>query len=76
MTGCRSVGELAMTRRISAVAVCCSSAFFRLVEQAHVRDGDHGLVGEGLEQLNVSRGEGTRLHAVHGDRTDRCALTE
>ncbi len=24
-TGCRSVGELAMTRRISAVAVCCSS---------------------------------------------------
>jgi len=24
-TGARSVGELAMTRRISAVAVCCSS---------------------------------------------------
>src|SRR2546425_5270282 len=24
-TGCRSVGELAMTRRISPVAVCCSS---------------------------------------------------
>ena len=28
MTGCRSVGELAITRRISAVAVCCSSASF------------------------------------------------
>jgi hypothetical protein len=26
MTGWRSVGELAITRRISAVAVCCSSA--------------------------------------------------
>ena len=26
ITGCRSVGELEMTRRISAVAVCCSSA--------------------------------------------------
>ena len=25
-TGCTSVGELLMTRRISAVAVCCSSA--------------------------------------------------
>jgi hypothetical protein len=28
MTGPRSVGELEMTRRISAVAVCCSSASF------------------------------------------------
>ena len=26
ITGWRSVGELEMTRRISAVAVCCSSA--------------------------------------------------
>ena len=25
-TGCKSVGELAMTRRISLVAVCCSNA--------------------------------------------------
>ncbi len=28
-TGCTSVGELAITRRISAVAVCCSSDSFR-----------------------------------------------
>ena len=27
-TGCTSVGVLEMTRRISAVAVCCSSASF------------------------------------------------
>ena len=29
ITGCRSVGELEMTRRMSAVAVCCSSASVR-----------------------------------------------
>src|SRR5262249_48956139 len=28
-TGCKSVGELAMTRRISLVAVCCSNASVR-----------------------------------------------
>ena len=27
--------------------------FLRLVEQPRVLDGDHGLVGEGLQQLNV-----------------------
>ena len=27
----------------------------RLVEQPHVLDGDHGLVGEGLQQLDVMR---------------------
>ena len=44
MTGWRSVGELAITRRISAVAVCCSSDSFssgsapRAPEQPHVLD--------------------------------------
>ena len=54
-TGWRSVGELAITRRISLVAVCCSSASvssrFRVLElreQPHVLDGDDRLVGEGL----------------------------
>ena len=27
------------------------------VEQPHILDGDHGLVGEGLQQLDVVRGE-------------------
>ena len=57
-----------MTRRISLVAVCCSSArsparelgkrtilLLQLGEQPHVLDGDHRLVGEGLEQLDLRR---------------------
>ena len=51
-----------MTRRISLVAVCCSRASVRSrlrprssCEQAHVLDGDDGLVGEGLEQLDLRR---------------------
>ena len=49
-----------MTRRISAVAVCCSSASvssrFRasqLLEQAHVLDRDDRLVGEGSNQVDL-----------------------
>ena len=61
-TGCTSDGELAMTFRISAVAVCRSSAFLGLVEQPRVLDRDHRLVGEGLYQLELTVGEGTDLH--------------
>ena len=31
-----------------------------LVEQPRILDGDDGLVGEGLEQLDVMLGEGSR----------------
>ena len=65
---CRSVGEPAMTRSTSAVAVCCSSAsvsvavaLLQLGEQAGVLDGDHGLVGEGLQQRDLPLGEGAHL---------------
>ena len=34
-----------------------------LVEQPRVLDGDHGLVGEGLQQLNVMVGERAGLDA-------------
>ena len=54
-----------MTRRISLVAVCCSRASdssavarLQLREQPDVLDGDDGLVGEGLEQLDVTVREG------------------
>ena len=64
-TGWTSVGELEMTRRISPVAVCCSRvsveiavARLQLLEQADVLDGDDGLVGEGLEELDLRVGEG------------------
>ena len=40
-----------MTFSISAVAVWRSSASLRLVEQPRVLDGNHGLVGEGPEQV-------------------------
>ena len=53
-----------MTWSTSEVAVCCSSDFgqflrarLHLVEQAHVLDGDHRLVGKSLEQFNLLLGE-------------------
>ena len=49
-----------MTRRISLVAVCCSSdsvsSRFRVsssVKKPDVLDGDHRLVGERLEQSHL-----------------------
>ena len=55
-----SVGELEMTCSTSDVAVCCSSnsdrssrARSHFVEQADVLNCDHGLIGEGRDQLNL-----------------------
>ena len=68
-----------MTLSTSAVAVCCCSdsrqivgALLHLVEQPRVLDGDHGLVGEGLDQLDLLVGErlGPR-RAPDADRADR-----
>ena len=49
-----------MTFSTSAVAVCCCSDFaelggarLHLVEQPHILDGDHRLVGEGLDELDL-----------------------
>src|SRR5262249_42092719 len=44
--------------------------FLGLVEQTHVLDGDHGLVGEGLQQLDVVVRELTRLNARHADHSN------
>ena len=51
-TGSSSPGDELMTSSTSEVAVCCSRAVLRLVEQPGVLDRDHGLVGEGLHQLD------------------------
>ena len=67
-----------------AVAVCCSSASVssRLpgsrssCEQAHVLDGDHRLVGEGLEQLDLLVGERPRLASADDDDADGLALPQ
>ena len=53
-----------MTPRISLVAVCCSNALLEFLEQPHVLDGDHRLVGEGFEELDLRRGEGAHLGAT------------
>ena len=59
-----------MTLSTSAVAVCCCSDSLRssrarlhLVEQPHVLDRDHRLVGEGREQLDLLVGERLNLGA-------------
>ena len=52
-----------MTLSTSAVAVCCCKDWtdhacgLHFVEQAHVLNGDHRLVGEGLDQLDLLLGE-------------------
>ena len=83
-TGCASVVEPLMTRRISLVAVCCSrasvSARFRVSssgEQPHVLDGDHRLVGERLEERDLLGREGIGPRpANHEDDAQRLALPE
>ena len=59
-----------MTCNTSEVAVCCSSdsesSRVRLLlglEQSHVLDGDHRLVGEGRDQFDLLVGKGTHLLA-------------
>ena len=47
-----------MTPKISLVAVCCSNASVEFLKQPHVLDGDHSLVGEGFDQLDLPLSEG------------------
>jgi hypothetical protein len=56
------------------VAVCCSSASVRSrlrasssLKETDVLDGDDGLVGEGLQQLDLGLGEWLNLTPCHGD---------
>jgi putative spermidine/putrescine transport system substrate-binding protein len=45
------------------------------LKQSRVLDGDHGLVGEGLEQINLSIGERANLGAPNEDRSDCLSIT-
>ncbi len=65
-TGCTSDGDEAMTLRMSAVAVCRSSASWVSLN-SRVLDGDHGLVGKGLQQATCFA-EGAGLGPAHGER--------
>ena len=82
-TGWRSNVERLITLSTSLVAVCCSSATrssslraCQLGEQPHVLDGDDGLVGEGLNQLDLRLGEGLHPPATAADRPDRHAVAD
>ena len=66
--GWRSKVERLITLSTSLVAVCCSSASissrFRASEfreQADVLDGDHRLIREGLQELDLARGKRTTM---------------
>ena len=50
--------------------------FAQLGEQPHVLDGDHGLRGEGLQELDLARREGAGLDLAQADAADRCALAQ
>ena len=53
-----------MTLSTSAVAVCCSSVrLAQFVEQPRILDGDHCLVCERRQQLNLLVGERLNLLA-------------
>ncbi len=82
-TGSSSPGELEMTRSTSEVAVCCSSDFgelggarLHLVEQPHVLDRDHRLVGKGGDQLDLPVGERPNLVTRQDDHADRAAFAQ
>ena len=77
-TGWTSVGELAIDAQdlargrlllegLGQLAV----ARLQLREQPHVLDGDHRLVGEGLEEGDLPLREELRLGATDVDRADR-----
>ena len=46
----------------------------QLLEQPHVLDGDHCLIGEGPEQRDLLVRERSRLGAAGGDCADRAAV--
>ena len=44
------------------------------LEQPHVLDGDHRLIGKGFEQLDLRRGEGAHLDATCGQCSNEFPL--
>ena len=51
-------------------------ALLDLLEQPDVLDGDHGLVGEGFEEVDLLFGEGTDLRSADNNRPDGDALAQ
>ena len=75
-TGSSSPGELEMTRSTSRGRGLLLQRFAKLAEQPRVLDGDDGLRGEVLDQLNLLVGERAHLLTVDDDYTDQVLILE
>src|SRR6266478_5879022 len=80
-TGSSSPGDRLMTCSTSEVAVCCSSDSVRSRVRACTSSNSRtfsmaitGLVGEGLDQLDLPLAEGPRLRSYHRQDADDNAL--
>src|SRR5439155_26305618 len=51
-------------------------ASFNFLEQPDILDGDDGLVGESVEQLDLLGGEGPNLEAADNERADRLRIAQ
>ena len=60
-----------MTLSTSAVAVCCCSDSRSSLNSRAFSMGDHGLIGKGLEQSDLSLREELGLSAAECDRANR-----
>ena len=83
MTGCNSVGDFEMTPSTSEVAVWYSRlsvSFLRprlhLLEQPGIVDRDHGLVGEGGNELDLAIAEWLDLGTPERNDADRLAVAQ
>ena len=59
-------------QRFSQIAI----AFLQFLEQPHVLDGDHRLVGEGFEKRDLLVRERTNLGSTNDDHADRNTLAQ
>ncbi len=65
-----------MTFRTSEVAVCWSKDFAQLAQEPRVLDGDDGLGGKILYQINLFASKRAHLMAVDDDRANRLIVLE
>src|SRR5258706_241518 len=68
------VPHLAQRRELPHRACERLRARLQLLEQSHVLDRDHRLVGEGLEQFDLMATKLPHLAAPHGDNPDRAVV--
>ncbi len=72
-------GDGLLLERLCHLRVCLRERtvlLLQLLEQPHVLDGDHRLVGEGPEEGDMALRELTRLGSRHRDGADRVAITQ